>query len=286
MNRSSSHPMREFDLELTRARSLHVYDVGYSDAETVLWQHGAGMLGIPPQPFVRHALSLGLRVVAFDRAGYGRSTPALGRDVADGARDAFDVLDSLGITRFATIGLSAGGMHSLACAALAPNRVVAAATLCGPAPFDAPGLSWWAGMAEPNRAEFVAARRSRSELEAYLAAAAEPNLDAFEASDLAAMTGEYWDWQLSAIDTSSNEGAIEDTLSAVRDWGVDIASITAPVLVVHGMADSFVPVDHARWVARTCQDGRLVLGNGGHISTMPSGEVALPWFAERLSVPA
>ncbi len=274
--------MRELDLGLPDGRSLHVYDIGDAHAGTVMWQHGAGMRGLPPEPFIRHALSLGLRVVAVDRAGYAGSTPSPDRDVAAGALDALAVLDRLDISRAATIGLSAGGMHALACAALAPERIAAAATLCGPAPFLATGRSWWNGMAEVNRAEFHAASRSRAELERYLATAPEPDFDAFAAADLPAMTGPYWDWQLSCIDESSNEGAIEDTLACVRDWGVDLAQVRVPVMVIHGRSDSFVPVGHARWVADACLDSRLVLEDGGHISTIPVGERALPWFAALL----
>jgi pimeloyl-ACP methyl ester carboxylesterase len=282
MSDSFTESMREFDLDLPDGRRLHVYDLGKTGNEVVLWQHGAGMRGVPPEPLVRHAARLGLRIVAFDRPGYSGSTPSPDRSVADGAADAFAVLDSLGLSRVATIGLSAGGMHALACAALAPERIAAAATLCGPAPFGAPGLPWWDGMAEANRAEFEAALTSRSELEARIATASEPNLDAFAVADLPAMSGEYWDWQLSAIDTSSIEGSIEDTMAAVHDWGVDIAGVATPVMVIHGRADSFVPVGHARWVAEACADSRLVLQDGGHISTIPSGELALAWFAAQL----
>jgi pimeloyl-ACP methyl ester carboxylesterase len=75
-------------------------------------------------------------------------------------------------------------------------------------------------------------------------------------------------------------------LSAVRDWGIDLAEVAVPVMVIHGLADSFVPVSHARWVAGVCADSRLVLGDGGHISTIPLCEAALPWFAARLSLPS
>jgi pimeloyl-ACP methyl ester carboxylesterase len=50
------------------------------------------------------------------------------------------VLDYLGIDRFASWGVSGGGPHVLACAALMPERVVAAACISGVAPYSADGL--------------------------------------------------------------------------------------------------------------------------------------------------
>jgi hypothetical protein len=41
--------------------------------------------------------------------------------------------------------ISGGGPHALACAALLPERVIAAVSVSGPAPFDADGLDWFAG---------------------------------------------------------------------------------------------------------------------------------------------
>ena len=64
------------------------------------------------------------------------------------------VADALGLERFATWGLSGGGPHSLACAALCDERLVAAATLAGVGPWNAEGLDWLAGMGEGNLKEF------------------------------------------------------------------------------------------------------------------------------------
>jgi pimeloyl-ACP methyl ester carboxylesterase len=62
-----------------------------------------------------------------------------------GAADVAAIADALGIGRFAVLGHSGGGPHALACAALLPERVIAAVSVSGPAPFDAAGLDWFAG---------------------------------------------------------------------------------------------------------------------------------------------
>jgi len=152
------------------SRRLHVYDsVGGPASHVVYWLHGSGMSGLPPAPLLDVAGALGVRIVSHDRPGYASSDARPGRSVADGAVDVVTVLDALGIASAGVLGLSAGGMHALAAAALAPDRVPAAAVLGCPAPFGAVGLDWFAGMSDANRAELDAALRGADALRAHLA---------------------------------------------------------------------------------------------------------------------
>jgi pimeloyl-ACP methyl ester carboxylesterase len=97
---------------------------------------------------VADATARGLRLISYDRPGYGDSTPQPGRSMADCAADARVICEALGIDRLAMWGLSGGGPHLLACAALLPDLVTAAASLCSPAPYDAEGLDWMAGFSQ------------------------------------------------------------------------------------------------------------------------------------------
>jgi pimeloyl-ACP methyl ester carboxylesterase len=54
----------------------------------------------------------------------------------------------------------------------------------------------------------------------------------------------------------------------VEPWGVEVASVDRPVLLLHGGDDRFVPVSHGRWLAEripgveariTDADGHLTL---------------------------
>jgi pimeloyl-ACP methyl ester carboxylesterase len=80
-------------------------------------------------PYVRDAAERGLRLIGYDRPGYGESSPQPGRTVADTAADVRAICVDLGIDRLATWGHSGGGPHVLACAALLPDLVTAAASL-------------------------------------------------------------------------------------------------------------------------------------------------------------
>jgi pimeloyl-ACP methyl ester carboxylesterase len=152
-----------------------------------------------------------LRLVTYSRPATAGSTPHTGRDIASAAADVAAILDELGVERFATYGWSGGGPHALACAALLGGRCVAAATLAGVGPADAPGFDFMAGMGEGNIAEFGAAREGRDALTEFcradaagideatpeqLADALRPHLSDVDAE---ALTGELAEHLLASI---------------------------------------------------------------------------------------
>src|SRR5690242_6889585 len=136
------------DVELPGGRKLHYYNTGHRAADTrlaVFWLHGTPNVGAPPEPLFEAAKERRLRWLGYDRPGYGGSTPLANRDIASAAADVASIADGLGLERFAVMGHSGGSPHALACAALLPDRVVAAVCVSGLAPFDAAGLDWFAG---------------------------------------------------------------------------------------------------------------------------------------------
>src|SRR4029077_14691256 len=86
--------------------------------------------------------------------GYGQSDRLPGRRIADCVDDVVAIADALGIGRFTLQGGSGGGPHCLAVAAALPDRVIRARCVVGLAPFDAVGLSFFAGMDPMNVTEF------------------------------------------------------------------------------------------------------------------------------------
>jgi pimeloyl-ACP methyl ester carboxylesterase len=69
------------------------------------------------------ARELGVRVVAADRPGIGRSERQPGRTLLDWPEDVLELVDALGTDRFAVLGWSAGGAYAAACAYRLPERV-------------------------------------------------------------------------------------------------------------------------------------------------------------------
>jgi len=64
-----------------------------------------------------------LRLLIYDRPGYGGSTRRPGRTVADAVDDVRALTDVQGWDRFGVFGGSGGGPHALACASLLADRV-------------------------------------------------------------------------------------------------------------------------------------------------------------------
>jgi pimeloyl-ACP methyl ester carboxylesterase len=276
--------VREIDVALPDGRVLHAYQAaGLADATGVCWHHGTSNLGAPPEPLMDAAAEVGLRWFSLDRPGYGGSTPVSGRTVGSVAADAAAVADALEIERFVTIGHSGGGPHALACAALLAGRVTAAVSISGPAPYDAAGLDWFAGMAPAGVGSNRAAARGRAAREAREDTGGDADFG-FTDSDEAALAGR-WSWVLDVVRPAIAQGprgAIDDDLAAVSSWGFEPSHIGVPVLCVHGGADRVVPVGHGRWLAGRIPGAELwERPTDGHITVLDASASALSWLAAR-----
>jgi pimeloyl-ACP methyl ester carboxylesterase len=274
--------IEEFDVALPDGRTLHAYDAGPGDTDrvAVVWHHGTPNIGAPPEPLFEQAHRLGLRWVGYDRPGYGGSTPNRDRDVASAASDVAAIVDALGIDRFAVMGVSGGGPHALACAALLPGRVLAAVSIAGLAPFDADGLDWFAGMGPSGEATLRAAARGRAAKEEFESsgAAGEPDL---LPADEQALSGD-WAWVIDVVRPALACGpaAIDDDLAFVAPWGFDPRQIPAPALFLHGAGDRVVPAAHSEWLSRRCPVAELRVAPGeGHVSVLRHSPAAVDWLA-------
>jgi pimeloyl-ACP methyl ester carboxylesterase len=245
-------------------RRLAVLDGGHEGGPAVFVSHGTPSSGLLWKGSLEDAEARGLRLLGYDRPGYGGSDPHPGRRVGDAATDTAAIADALGIERFAVEGGSGGGPHALACAALLPDRVVAAACQAGIAPYPADGLDWLAGMGQANLDEFAAALEGREALEAFNGREAEALLasgpEAFadelrsllSPADAEALTGEFAAFLLEATRralVNGVEGWVEDDFAFLTPWGFDLGDIRVPVQLWHGAQDMFAPIAHGRWLS-------------------------------------
>lgn len=245
-------------------RILAVQEAGDPAGRPVVVHYGTPMNRHLYGPHASDAASRGLRLISYDRPGYGESTPQPGRILADCAADVRAICAALGLSRIAVWGISGGGPHALATAALLPDLVVAAASLAGPAPYDADGLDWFDGMGKDNADGFrlrrtnPAAARAEADAERKMvlaASAADVTAELsslFSPVDAAAFTGELADYVILRFRealAAGIEGWWEDQCAEISPWGFDLASISVPVLVVQGRQDQFVPFSHGQWLA-------------------------------------
>jgi pimeloyl-ACP methyl ester carboxylesterase len=218
---------------------------------------------------------LNVKLISYDRPGYGGSDRQERRNVAAAADDVAAIADSLGIPSFAVVGRSGGGPHALACAARLPDRVTRAAVLVGMAPADADGLNWYQGMNRENVIEYSAADPADpSEVTERLRVRADATrvnpqtlLAEIEEQMSEADKRIVQDISIRRLLTSSYGeavrtgpyGWIDDVLAFRNDWGFSLEDIHCPVLLWHGEDDTFSPVEHTRWMKSKIGSAEVVI---------------------------
>jgi pimeloyl-ACP methyl ester carboxylesterase len=121
--------MQEHDLVVRDGRALKVLEDGDRLGRPVLVHNGMPNSRLLFAGDVESARKYGIRLISYDRPGYGGSTRQPGRTVADCAEDVRAIAAALGLDRLAVWGVSGGGPHAIACAALLPDLVACVGVL-------------------------------------------------------------------------------------------------------------------------------------------------------------
>jgi pimeloyl-ACP methyl ester carboxylesterase len=256
----------EATLVITRpdGRKLAVDSLGAPRGFPVFLMHGTPGSRRGPRPRASVLYRLGIRLICYDRPGYGGSDRYPGRSVADAAEDVQVIAETLDLGTFSVVGRSGGAPHALACAAELSGWVASVVTLVGLAPPDAPDFDWYSGMTQSNKDEFNWAELSARDVTATLTERAEkvsanpevlldllrPELTRADSRivDEVAIQQLLTESYSEALRQGA-EGWIDDSLALRKPWGFDPRRIKAPVLIWHGLDDVFSPPAHARWLA-------------------------------------
>jgi pimeloyl-ACP methyl ester carboxylesterase len=287
----------EADLVTTSdGRILAVEATGSERGAPVFLLHGTPGSRTGPKPRSSVLHWLGVRLICYDRPGYGRSTRHVGRTVADAAADVAAIARHYGYDRFAVVGRSGGGPHALACAALLPGRVVRTAALVSVAPPDATGLDWYKGMSAENVSEYQTSETNADLLAAELSKRAAqvakdpltlidfldgqmPDSDRGVLKDVA-LRKLFSDSYREALLDGRTDGWYDDVLALRRPWGFSLDSIHTPVRLWHGADDTFAPSSHTEWLGRHIPGAEAVIESGvahfGAVDVLPD---VLSWLA-------
>ena len=292
---------RDHDLQLTDGRILRYQIAGTANGDAVFLLHSALGSRLVHDSLSAAAADAGIRLVSYDRPGYGGSTPQPGRTVAAAADDVAAIADQLGMDHLAVLGQSGGGPFALACAALVPDRVAAAAVVAPLAPYQAPVLDWFAGMADDVAQMHRLAIAGRDALQQAMPQLAEaltstdlarfvefssPTLPPPDQAILETDAAAYLFANLREGLAPGAEGGIEDELSLVAPWEVDLAGIRVPVSLWSGEQDTDTPAGHARWLATAIPGAELrPFPEEGHLSLVYGRErEVLDWLAQQLAL--
>jgi pimeloyl-ACP methyl ester carboxylesterase len=288
----------EHRIRTSDGRSLAVAEWGDPNGVPLFSIHGTpgGRIScwIDPTIYARH----GLRRLTFDRPGYGESTRLPGRSVSDVVGDVVAIADALGVDRFAVTGGSGGGPHTLACAALLPDRVLRCLVAVSIAPYGPEGLehaAWLEGMTEGNVVEFEAALSGEGPMRAVAERERTTLLERLDAgrSDF---LGESYEMaesdkaqmvkHLSIVaDNLRNglapgvDGWVDDNIAFTKPWGFDVGSVRTPVYLTYGREDTLVPAAHGDRLAASLPDAKVVVLEAGHMGDDATVEGEMAWLA-------
>jgi pimeloyl-ACP methyl ester carboxylesterase len=243
-----------------------------------------------------------IRLISYDRPGYGGSTAQPGRTVADCAEDVRTIALALDLPRLAVWGVSGGGPHALACAALLPDLVAAVSVLGSIAPYGRPGLDYFAGMGQDNVDDMKlylsdpAAAREKSRQDRLEVLRRTPDQlgeglkTLLSPVDAAVLNDDLAAWlALCGTDglATSDEGWWEDGVAHLSPWGFDLEAIHIPVQVWHGRHDQFVPFQHGAWLASHVPGAEAHLSDSeGHLTLISRIPEVHRWLARQLSIRA
>jgi pimeloyl-ACP methyl ester carboxylesterase len=230
------------------------------------------------------AAEQGVRLVSFDRPGYGGSTPSP-FGLVSLAEDVAAMADRLGIDRFATMGHSGGCPFALAAAVVLPDRVTRVGVGSGPGPFtlvpggldhldddDTAALALMPGDPvgaariqtkgwEPRIAIFRAAEAGELMFDLFGDRLAPRDRELLSDERVATMAG----LSMKEALRHSVTGGAWDNVAWVGPWEIDLSAIRCPVLLWYGDDDRLAPLAHGRWLHEQIPGSELVVRKGeGH----------------------
>jgi pimeloyl-ACP methyl ester carboxylesterase len=258
-----------------------VYEYGDASGAPVFVFHGTPACGAGFAWAGEPARERGLRLIAPDRPGVGRSTRA-DYAIADYPPMIAALADALGIEQFAVWGYSGGGPYAVACAALLPERVMHAVVAAGmgevgvwakPDDFESTDRQ----MLELAHKRPAVARLILGSTARLARIAPKTAMKSFEKQlgdadrAVAATLGPPADAMALFTQAFARgaHGVVADYAAIAQRWGLALDGIRVPMTVFHGDADTMVPLRHAEELAARVPGARLIVWPGeGHLGTV------------------
>lgn len=265
---------------LQRVTVDDAHDVAYAtygdpDGVTMVFLHGTPGSRQLGALFDEAATQSGVRVLAPDRPGYGKSDSWPDRTLRDTGALVASILDDAGATAAGVVGFSGGGPHAFAAAATLPERVTSVDVVSGSTP---PSLS----QATPRLQRLLSGLGSRTPrvlgglfaLQRRVAAGRPPSFVLNQYTD---DTGAVPEAAATVVKDDFLEGLAGGGTGTAREFGLvsshwaPLASaVDLPVRVWHGSADDNVPLADAKRLADHVGATVTTLEDDDHLTTLLS----------------
>jgi len=272
-------------LTLHDQRVLAYSEFGDLAGYPVFYAHGIPGSRLEGMFYHQAALDEGIRLIAVDRPGVGRSGLQFHRNLLSYAVDIKALADHRKIEKFGVMGWSSGGAPSLTCGFLIPSRVEVAVSLSG----------------YTNFGEFPQAKRLLEALPLPGSNISNKGRFALRGTTFIIELIEkhtprlYFDQLLKVCCRSDREilkrQGIQETFMRVQDeafrqgiegltdgldlqyydWGFSLKEIQVPVLIFQGKQDTFVPFQFSEHLHSMIPESDLnLLEDQGHMYSLSS----------------
>lgn len=267
-------------LTLQSGRKLAYEEYGDPAGTPLLYFHGWPGSRLQGELFHPSGVEHGLRIIACDRPGLGKSDFQPGRQLLDWPPVMRELAAHLQADQFHVLGVSGGGPYVLAMAHAMPERLLSAGVICGAPPLKLVGtqeLMWtyklalWGQRHMPLllgpglavAARFLGLPRDHSATRLYMKQQCERDREAMSDAELfRIMTSAGRESLLSGAKAVSTDGNIYSS-----DWGIDLETVQFPVRYWHGARDNNIPPALVeRFVKRLPQATLTILPEEGHYS--------------------
>jgi pimeloyl-ACP methyl ester carboxylesterase len=275
-------------ITLRDGRTLAYAEYGDAKGTPAFYFHGTPGSRLGAEHLDAAAVVARVRIIAVDRPGFGGSTFLAKRQFHDWPDDVAQLADALGIDSFAVIGLSGGGPHVAACAARLPTRVTAACVISGAAPKEArieTARGWWRKVW--HRWNFFVfplfARGFAAQMAFFAKRTPASRLPRFIDKRVLSRPRARAQFRREIVEAFRNgsRGAAHEFALHSRSWRTDPRSVTMPVYMWHGDADTIVPFETAVWLSQRYPDARATwLPGEGHLLFVDHAEEVMRVIAE------
>lgn len=263
-------------VSLSSGHRLAYAEYGDPAGVPVVFIHGTPGSRLLGALFDDQAADSGVRLLAYDRPGFGRSSPCRDQLIHGAGTSLTAVLDELGIETAGLIAFSGGSRHAVAAVATHGSRISRMDIVSGATPPDVsretpPVQRVLSKLATTTpvvlrgllRGQTWLARRLDPSFVVNQYTAGDP--DESIPDDVAEIVRADFVEALS----SSRRGTVTEFRNAAMNWNVDFEDIDTEIRLWHGEDDTNVPIEDVQRFASTALPVQLqVLEDADHIQAL------------------
>jgi len=269
-------------IQLSDGRTLGFTEYGDLEGYPILYFHGGQESRLSAKFMDKTAKYLGIRIIAPERPGIGRSSFQTNRIFLDWGKDVAELADTLSIGCFSIFGLSGGAPHVLACLSTIPNRIENASIISGTTPYHYKGTL--KGVWFPVKlVHWFAASKKDKNLRAFiqrdyeeLVETPEKRMKQFQKylpkPDRALILQQpTYGWEFIEGSTEAYcqgiNGVVQEWKLYVADWGFELKDIKQPINLWYGTSDKMTPKYKGYYYNEILPNSTLyMIENEGHFS--------------------